>query len=93
MISEGYRNLYQSGGAPIKESHMTLKRLREEAAILQTHLATEDPDLRFILIHVESLLQDAKTLAAGITFSDSSLEEKEVVNRYRRASTPRGFPI
>jgi hypothetical protein len=61
---------------------MPLRRMREESELLQRELARSQPDLQFLLVHAQSLLQQAEYAAEGGVHADTSPEDAEMIRNY-----------
>lgn len=61
---------------------MPLKLMRQEVELLAENLFSTQPDLEFILNHVEALQRHAMEAARGGGMECNSPEDQEMIRRY-----------
>lgn len=62
---------------------MPLKRMRQELELIQIEISREVPDLGFLIVHAQALLQHAESASEGILYPDTSQEDAAMINMYR----------
>lgn len=73
---------------------MPLKRMREELELVNKELAVTEPDLGFLLVHIESMHEHARAAASGRIYDDTAPEDRILIERYvqSKSRSPKSKP-